>query len=244
MTENACTPGQTVGPFLDLGLPYPGDSELVDDGHPQAIRLHGTVYDGGDAAVPDALVELWQPDTAGRIARQAGSLRRSHASIASAALAPGAAGRRHRDPSIASAALAPGAAGRRHRDPSIASAALAPGAAGRRHRDPSFTGWGRCATDDAGRYAFTTLTPGSVIDGRPPFFALTVFARGLLNRLFTRAYLPGADPDADPLLAAVPAERLETLLCVSENDGAAYRFDIHLQGPAETVFLAYRADAR
>ncbi|MGV7790298.1 protocatechuate 3,4-dioxygenase, partial [Mycobacterium kansasii] len=84
----------------------------------------------------------------------------------------------------------------------------------------------------------------SVIDGRPPFFALTVFARGLLNRLFTRAYLPGADPDADPLLAAVPAERLETLLCVSENDGAAYRFDIHLQGPAETVFLAYRADAR
>ncbi|MCA2321966.1 protocatechuate 3,4-dioxygenase subunit alpha [Mycobacterium intracellulare] len=206
MTENACTPGQTVGPFLDLGLPYPGDSELVDDGHPQAIRLHGTVYDGGDAAVPDALVELWQPDTAGRIARQAGSLRRSHASIA--------------------------------------SAALAPGAAGRRHRDPSFTGWGRCATDDAGRYAFTTLTPGSVIDGRPPFFALTVFARGLLNRLFTRAYLPGADPDADPLLAAVPAERLETLLCVAENDGAAYRFDIHLQGPAETVFLAYRADAR
>lgn len=206
MTENACTPGQTVGPFLDLGLPYPGDSELVDDGHPQAIRLHGTVYDGGDAAVPDALVELWQPDTAGRIARQAGSLRRSHASIA--------------------------------------SAALAPGAAGRRHRDPSFTGWGRCATDDAGRYAFTTLTPGSVIDGRPPYFALTVFARGLLNRLFTRAYLPGADPDADPLLAAVPAERLETLLCVAENDGAAYRFDIHLQGPAETVFLAYRADAR
>lgn len=206
MTETACTPGQTVGPFLDLGLPYPGDSELVDDGHPQAIRLHGAVYDGGDAAVPDALVELWQPDTAGRIARQAGSLRRSHASIA--------------------------------------SAALAPGAAGRRHRDPSFTGWGRCATDDAGRYAFTTLTPGSVIDGRPPFFALTVFARGLLNRLFTRAYLPGADPDADPLLAAVPAERLETLLCVAENDGAAYRFDIHLQGPAETVFLAYRADAR
>lgn len=190
MTETACTPGQTVGPFLDLGLPYPGDSDLVDDGHPQAIRLHGTVYDGGDAAVPDALVELWQPDTAGRIARQAGSLRRRHASI------------------------------------------------------PSFTGWGRCATDDAGRYAFTTLTPGSVIDGRPPFFALTVFARGLLNRLFTRAYLPGADPDADPLLAAVPAERLETLLCVAENDGAAYRFDIHLQGPAETVFLAYRAEPR
>jgi protocatechuate 3,4-dioxygenase alpha subunit len=169
---------------------------LVDDGHPQAIRLHGTVYDGGGAVVPDALVELWQPDGAGRIARQAGSLCRGSAS-------------------------------------------------GRRHRDhASFTGWGRCATDAAGRYAFTTLAPGSVIDGRPPFFALTVFARGLLNRLFTRAYLPGAEPDADPLLAAVSTERFPTLLCVAENRSSTYRFDIHLQGPAETVFLAYRADPR
>ncbi|WP_297848423.1 protocatechuate 3,4-dioxygenase [Mycobacterium sp.] len=216
MTESACTPGQTVGPFLDLGLPYPGDSKLVDDGHPQAIRLHGTVYDGGGAVVPDALVELWQPDGAGRIARQAGSLCRGSAS-----------GRRHRDHA------------------SIASAAVAPGAADRRHRDhASFTGWGRCATDGTGRYAFTTLAPGSVIDGRPPFFALTVFARGLLNRLFTRAYLPGAEPDADPLLAAVSTERLPTLLCVAENRSSTYRFDIHLQGPAETVFLAYRADPR
>lgn len=65
-----------------------------------------------------------------------------------------------------------------------------------------------------------------------------------MNRLFTRAYLPGADPDADPLLTAVSAERLATLLCVAENGGATYRFDIHLQGPVETVFLAYRADAR
>jgi len=196
MAESACTPGQTVGPFLDLGLPYPGDSRLVDDGHPQAIRLHGTAYDGGGAVVPDALVELWQPDGAGRIARQDGSLRRGSAS-----------------------------------DPHPRDHA-------------SFTGWGRCATDGAGRYAFTTLAPGSVIDGRPPFFALTVFARGLLNRLFTRAYLPGAEPDADPLLSAVSTEHLPTLLCVAENGASTYRFDIHLQGPDETVFLAYRADPR
>jgi protocatechuate 3,4-dioxygenase alpha subunit len=187
MAEFACTPAQTVGPFLDLGLPYPGDSTLVDGGHPQAIRLHGTVYDGAGVAVPDALVELWQPDSAGGIPQQAGSLRRDH---------------------------------------------------------PVFTGWGRCATDAAGKYAFTTLTPGTVLAGRPPFFALTVFARGLLNRLFTRAYLPGADPHADPLLETLGAERRHTLFCVTENDGAAYRFDIHLQGPAETVFLAYRDDAR
>jgi len=187
MTESACTPGQTVGPFLDLGLPYPGDSKVVDDSHPQAIRLHGTVYDGVGATVPDALVELWQPDSAGDVPRQAGSL----------------------------------------------------------HRDTgAFTGWGRCATDADGGYAFTTLAPGSAITGRPPFFALTVFARGLLDRLFTRAYLPGPDPRVDPLLGAIAAERRPTLVCVAENDGTAYRFDIHLQGPAETVFLTYREDAR
>ena len=85
MTESACTPGQTVGPFLDLGLPYPGDSNVVSDGDPRAIRLHGTVYDGADAVVPDALVELWQPDGAGQAVRQAGSLRRRDSvSIASA----------------------------------------------------------------------------------------------------------------------------------------------------------------
>ncbi len=76
MTELLCTPGQTVGPFFGMALPYPGDSALVSDAHPQAIQLHGTVYDGAGAGVPDALVELWQPDGAGHVARQTGSLRR------------------------------------------------------------------------------------------------------------------------------------------------------------------------
>lgn len=96
MTELACAQGQMVGPFLGLGLPYPGDGDLVGAGHPQAVRLHGTV-----------------------------------------------------------------------------------------------------------------------------------FARGLLNRLFTRAYLP------------IEPGRRATLLWVAENDRAGYRFDIHLQGSSETVFLAY-----
>ena len=76
MSELLCTPGQTVGPFFGMALPYPGDSALVSDAHPQAIQLHGTVYDGAGAGVPDALVELWQPDGAGHVARQTGSLRR------------------------------------------------------------------------------------------------------------------------------------------------------------------------
>ena len=187
MTELACTPGQTVGPFLGLGLPYPGDSDLVAGEHPQAVRLHGTVFDGAGEAVPDALVELWQPDGAGHIPRQAGSLRRD---------------------------------------------------------GTAFTGWGRCATDAAGHYSFTTVAPGSGNSRRPPFFAIAVFARGLLDRLFTRAYLPDGDPNGDPLLAAVDAGRRATLVCVAESGGAGYRFDIHLQGPNETVFLAYRDDRR
>ncbi|HEU4362655.1 MAG TPA: protocatechuate 3,4-dioxygenase subunit alpha [Mycobacterium sp.] len=101
----------------------------------------------------------------------------------------------------------------------------------------TFTGWGRAATDAAGHYDFSTVPPGATAAGKPPFFALTVFARGLLNRLFTRAYLPDGDPDDDPLLAKLEPERRATLICTPEPPG--YRFDIHLQGELETVFLDY-----
>ena len=83
--------------------------------------------------------------------------------------------------------------------------------AGSFQRDGStFTGWGRAPTDDEGRYSFTTLTPGPSA-GAPAFFALTVFARGLMHRLHTRAYLPldGAAPDA--LLAGL-GDRAATLV--------------------------------
>lgn len=98
-----------------------------------------------------------------------------------------------------------------------------------------FTGFGRSSTDRTGRFWFTTLLPGPV-DGGLPFFAVTVFARGLLNRLFTRAYLPldGAEPDA---LIRSAGDRGGTLVCERDDDGL--RFDIHLQGEGETVFLAY-----
>ena len=70
MAELACTPGQTVGPYLHLGLPYAGDNQLVGDAHAGAIRLHGTVYDGVGDAVPDALVEISQPGPDGRLVRR------------------------------------------------------------------------------------------------------------------------------------------------------------------------------
>ena len=108
------------------------------------------------------------------------------------------------------------------------------------HRDGyTFTGWGRTATDNDGRYVFSTVAPGASVPGAAPFFALTVFARGLLNRLFTRAYLP-EDREAlehDALLASVEPERRETL--VARPDEHGYFFDIRLHGPGDTLFLSY-----
>ncbi len=59
------TPSQTVGPFFNIGLPGV-DSELVPPGTADAIRLTGVVYDGEGEVVPDALLEIWQANRAGR----------------------------------------------------------------------------------------------------------------------------------------------------------------------------------
>lgn len=104
----------------------------------------------------------------------------------------------------------------------------------------TFTGWGRQAVDNAGYFNFTTVNPGATEPGKAPFIQLVVFARGLLNRLFTRIYLP-EDTEAlanDPLLASLPEERRRTLIATREEDGSL-RFDVRLQGEGETVFLAY-----
>ena len=104
----------------------------------------------------------------------------------------------------------------------------------------TFTGWGRVPVDNVGHYTFTTVNPGPTEEGKAPFIMLTVFARGLLNRLFTRIYLP-EDTEAlanDPLLTSLPADRRKTLIATREADGSL-RFDIRLQGEDETVFLSY-----
>ncbi|MFC4858605.1 protocatechuate 3,4-dioxygenase subunit alpha [Actinophytocola glycyrrhizae] len=109
------------------------------------------------------------------------------------------------------------------------SAGTVPRKAGSLHRDGyTFTGWGRAATDDVGRYSFTTVSPGA------PFIAMTVFARGLMNRLFTRVYLPDA---TDAFLLSLPPDRRATLVAVRDADGL--RFDVTLQGDRETVFITY-----
>jgi protocatechuate 3,4-dioxygenase alpha subunit len=108
--------------------------------------------------------------------------------------------------------------------------------AGRFHAD-DFRGFGRCPTGDDGRYGIRTVKPGPV-RGQAPHLTVAVFARGLLHRVLTRVYFPdeAAANAADPVLAAVPAHRRDTLIAQPAPDG--YRFDITLQGPDETVFFA------
>lgn len=103
-----------------------------------------------------------------------------------------------------------------------------------------FTGWGRSSTDSGGRYWFSTIEPGATRQGRAPFFAVTVFARGLLNRLFTRIYLPADESmlRLDPLLGGLDPQRRAGQVAVRETDGSL-RFDVHLQGAQETVFLSF-----
>lgn len=60
------TPSQTVGPFLSIGLTWPGGHLVVPEGSPGAIVISGTLRDGAGEAVSDGLVETWQAGPDGR----------------------------------------------------------------------------------------------------------------------------------------------------------------------------------
>jgi protocatechuate 3,4-dioxygenase, alpha subunit len=62
------TPSQTVGPFFAIGLGATVGSQVVPEGTTGAFRLTGQVFDGDGQAVPDALVEIWQPEGVARSA--------------------------------------------------------------------------------------------------------------------------------------------------------------------------------
>ena len=106
-----------------------------------------------------------------------------------------------------------------------------------RYEVEGFRGFGRCPTDEDGAYAIRTVKPGAV-NGQAPHIAVSVFARGLLNRVVTRVYFP-EDADAhasDPVLSGLDEDARATLIAVRDGDG--YRFDVRLQGPDETAFFA------
>ena len=190
MTERGITPSQTVGPFFAYSL-TPGEYNYAglvtndlrtDDTVGEPILIEGRVIDGEGALVPDAMVEIWQADGAGKYAG--------------------------------------------------------------RGSNTTFKGFGRSETKGSG-FSFRTVKPGTVVgpDGRmqAPHINVSVFARGILRRMFTRIYFAGdAANEVDPILTLVPADRRGTLIARRDGsvDGMArYVLDIRLQGEDETVFF-------
>lgn len=101
-----------------------------------------------------------------------------------------------------------------------------------------FTGFGRCGTTPDGAFRFETVKPGAIGAGHAPHINVALFARGLLTHLYTRIYFveDAALHAADRVLACVPAARRATL--IAAGTAPELVFDIHLQGPRETVFFA------
>jgi protocatechuate 3,4-dioxygenase alpha subunit len=111
-------------------------------------------------------------------------------------------------------------------------------------------GFGRCQTDDDGRFGFTTVKPGSVreADGRvqAPHLSVLCFARGLLKAVHTRLYFADEEEAnaADPVLRALPSDDDRATLLARPRGDARYEFDVRLQGEGQTVFFTTPAAGR
>jgi len=183
------TPSQTVGPYFHFSLPHDGDEVLVTDKtEGERILIEGRVFDGDGKPLPDALIEIWQANAAGRY---------DHPED--------------------------------RQDKPL---------------DPAFHGFGRCPTDENGRFHFHTIRPGPVPGPgnsmQAPHINVAVFARGMLKQLVTRIYFESEEKNADDAILSliVEPERRATLIAHKKvGKELAYVFDIHLQGTSETVFF-------
>jgi protocatechuate 3,4-dioxygenase beta subunit len=116
--------------------------------------------------------------------------------------------------------------------------------------DPNFHGAGRCLTNEAGEYSFTTIKPGAYPwrnhenAWRPAHIHFSLFGANFLSRLVTQMYFPG-DPlmALDPILNGVPDEKARHRLVASYAHDVTraewalgYRFDIVLSGSRMTPF--------
>ncbi len=113
--------------------------------------------------------------------------------------------------------------------------------------EEGFRGWGRVISDfDTGLWGFDTVKPGPLA-GRnggqqAPHLNFWIVARGINVGLNTRMYFEDeAEANAkDQVLNLIEWEHRRATLVASksERDGQpVYRFDIRLQGDAETVFF-------
>lgn len=109
--------------------------------------------------------------------------------------------------------------------------------------DGTFIGFGRVPTDRDGGFSFTTVKPGAVPGPgnslQAPHIVVCIFMRGMLRHLYTRIYFSDEAANADdPILGLIEgAGRRPTLVAQRQDGKAEYRWDIHMQGPNETVFF-------
>lgn len=109
-----------------------------------------------------------------------------------------------------------------------------------------FRGLGRGMVDDNGDLSFRTIRPGATptTDGgtEAPHLKVGIFARGMLERLYTRLYFPEQTEAnaADPVLAVVPEDRRDLLIATAEGQDS-YRMTVvmqHEDPTRETPFFA------
>jgi len=107
---------------------------------------------------------------------------------------------------------------------------------------PGFRGYARAQTI-SGEFAVHTLKPGRLPDGegglQAPHIDVSIFARGILDRVVTRIYFADeAEANAEDVVlrSLLDDAARQTLIAIPTEDG--YRLDIHLQGQRETVFFA------
>jgi protocatechuate 3,4-dioxygenase, beta subunit len=116
--------------------------------------------------------------------------------------------------------------------------------------DPNFTGFGRCLTDDDGRYRFTTIKPGPYPwrnhrnAWRPAHIHFSLFGTDFTQRMITQMYFPG-DPlfALDPIYQSITDRKARDRLVASyDHDvtshewATGYQWDIVLTGAARTPF--------
>src|SRR3979409_498993 len=90
--------------------------------------------------------------------------------------------------------------------------------------DAGFDGFGRASTDHTGCARFSTVKPGRVPwpEGglQAPHVNISVFARGVLNRLATRLFFGGARAlPEDPVRKLVEPARRDTLIARRDAQG-------------------------
>lgn len=106
----------------------------------------------------------------------------------------------------------------------------------------TFSGYGRVPTNDSGEFRFTTVKPGAVSSPngklQAPHLVISVFMRGLLNRLVTRIYFPDEAANGDDVvLGLVELARRASLIARKASKMNELEWNVILQGANETVFF-------